>query len=71
MKAIMLGAIFFAAALAAVMPAGLDWGGDVLVFLRGALPVAAILIGLVALLIGIADLRDKAVARKESAEEKA
>jgi hypothetical protein len=69
MKAILLGLIFFAAAVLAMIPAGLGWWADVLVFLRGALPVIAILIGLIALFIGIADLRDKAAARKETPED--
>jgi hypothetical protein len=69
MKAIALGLIFLAAAVLAVIPAGLGWWSDVLIFLRGALPVLAVLIGLVALFIGIADLKDKAAAKKESPEE--
>ncbi|MDR2747510.1 MAG: hypothetical protein LBB77_08705 [Treponema sp.] len=71
MKAIVLGLIFLAAAVLAVSPAGLGWWADVLTFLRGALPVLAILIGLVALFIGIADLKDRAAARKESPEDAA
>jgi hypothetical protein len=69
MKAISLGLIFFAAAALAVIPAGLGWWADVTAFLRGALPVIAVFIGLIALFIGIADLRDKAAAKKESPEE--
>jgi hypothetical protein len=71
MKAIALGLIFLAAAVLMVIPAGLGWWADVLTFLRGALPVLAVLIGLVALFIGIADLKDRAAARKESSEETA
>jgi hypothetical protein len=71
MKALLLGLIFFAAAVIAVIPAGLGWWGDVLVFLRGALPVIAVLVGLIALFIGIADLKDRAAAKKEEAREKA
>jgi hypothetical protein len=71
MKAIALGLIFLAAAVLAVIPAGLGWWPDVLTFLQGALPVLAVLIGLVALFIGIADLKDKAAAKKESPEETA
>jgi type IV secretory pathway VirB2 component (pilin) len=71
MKAIVLGLIFLAAAVLAVIPPGLGWWADVLAFLRGALPVLAILIGMVALFIGIADIKDKAAAKKESPEEAA
>jgi ABC-type multidrug transport system permease subunit len=62
MKALLLGLIFFAAALFA----GFNWWGDVLIFLRGAAPVIALFIGIVALFIGVADIRDKAAARKET-----
>jgi hypothetical protein len=71
MKALLLGLIFFAAAIFAAIPAGLDWWGDVLAFLRGALPVIAFLIGLVALFIGIADLKDRAAAKKEESRQEA
>jgi hypothetical protein len=71
MKAIVLGLIFLAAAVLVVIPAGLGWWADVLIFLRGALPVLAVLIGLIALFIGIADLKDRAAAKKEASEETA
>jgi hypothetical protein len=67
MKALFLGLIFL---LAAVL-AGLSWWADVLAFLRGAAPVIAAFIGLIAVFIGIADIKDRAEARKEeSAAEK-
>ncbi|MDR1024113.1 MAG: hypothetical protein LBL56_00160 [Treponema sp.] len=65
MKALLLGLIF----LAGAGFAGFCWWGDVLVFLRGAVPVIALFIGLVAVFIGIADLKDKAAARKEEAKD--
>jgi hypothetical protein len=67
MKALILGILIIAAALCAALPAGLNWWGDVLSFLRGALPVIAVFIGLVAVFIGIADIRDRAQAKKEEA----
>ncbi|MDR0731514.1 MAG: hypothetical protein LBF63_07580 [Treponema sp.] len=67
MKALLLGLIFFAVAGFA----GFAWWGDVLIFLRGALPVIAFFIGLVALFIGAADLKDKAAAKKESGDAEA
>jgi ABC-type multidrug transport system permease subunit len=62
MKALLLGLIFFAAAFFT----GFIWWGDVLAFLRGAVPVIAFFIGLVALFVGAADLKDKAAAKKET-----
>jgi hypothetical protein len=69
MKALVIGIIFIAAAVFAVLP-GLGWWNDVLVFLRGGLPVIAVFIGILALFMGIADLKDQAEAKKESSGEK-
>ncbi|GBU29586.1 hypothetical protein R84B8_03159 [Treponema sp. R8-4-B8] len=73
MKSVILGLVIVAVAVFAVLPPdtlgfGLGWGNDVLAFLRGALPVIAILIGLIAIFIGIADMKDRAEAKKEEAE---
>ena len=70
MKALILGLVIIAAAVFAVLPGGLNWWGHVLVFLRGALPVIAVFIGLIAAFIGIADLKDRAEAKKEDPAEK-
>ncbi|GHV28454.1 hypothetical protein AGMMS4952_12130 [Spirochaetia bacterium] len=70
MKALILGLVIIAAAVCAVLPAGLNWRGDVLTFLRGALPVIAAFIGLIAAFIGIADIKDRAEAKKEAKNEK-
>jgi hypothetical protein len=70
MKAIIFGLLIVAAAVFAILPAnvigfGLGWGTNVLDFLKGGVPVIAILIGLIAVFIGIADIKDRAEARKE------
>jgi hypothetical protein len=75
MKAVIFGLIIIAAAVFAILPAeilglGLGWGDDVLAFLRGGLPVIAIMIGIIAVFIGIADVKDRAEAKKEEAEKK-
>ncbi|WP_461255389.1 hypothetical protein [Treponema sp. R80B11-R83G3] len=75
MKSVILGLVIVAAAVFAVLPPealgfGLGWGNDVLAFLRGGLPVIAVLIGLIAIFIGIADMKDRAEAKKEEAENK-
>jgi hypothetical protein len=70
MKALILGILILCAAVLAVLPAGLGWWKDVLVFLRGAVPVIAAFIGLIAVFIGIADIKDRAEAKREEAEEK-
>jgi hypothetical protein len=72
MKALILGiVILFAVAYSVLpIPTGLGWGRDVLVFLRGALPVIAAFIGLVALFIGVSDMKDQAELKKEQSSEK-
>jgi hypothetical protein len=69
MKALVLGIVILLAALIVVLPVGLGWWNDVVIFLRGGVPVLAALVGLVAVFIGIADIRDRAAAKKEEAEE--
>ena len=78
MKSLIIGIIILAAAVFTVLPPdgpgwGLGWGQDVLAFLRGGLPVIALLVGFIAVFIGIADMKDsaetKAEAKKEAAAE--
>ncbi|MCL2762453.1 MAG: hypothetical protein FWD36_04505 [Treponema sp.] len=74
MKSLIIGIIILAAAVFAALPSkicgfGLGWWEDVLIFLRGGLPVIATIIGLIAVFIGIADMKDRAEAKKEKAEE--
>lgn len=71
MKALILGFVIIVIAALSILPAGLGWGGDVLVFLRGALPVIAVLIGLLLVFIGIADIKDRIEARKEEKKDTA
>jgi hypothetical protein len=76
MKALIIGLVIIAAAVFAVLPPetagfGLGWGNDVLAFLRGGVPVIALLIGIIAVFIGVADMKDRAEAKKEEAETKA
>ena len=75
MKAVIIGLLIIAAAVFAILPSdvigfGLGWGDNVLAFLRGGLPVIAILIGLIAIFIGIADMKDIAEAKKDTQENK-
>jgi len=73
MKSLIIGIIILAAAVFAafskdIFGAGLGWWEDVLVFLRGGLPVFAVLVGIIAVFIGIADMKDRAEAKKEEAD---
>jgi hypothetical protein len=71
MKVFLVGIIVIAAAVFAVLPSGtgLGWWDDVLVFLRGSLPVIAVIIGLIAVFVGIADIKDRVDAKKEKPAE--
>jgi hypothetical protein len=71
MLALILGLIFILFAVYSVIPVswGLQWWQDVLQFLRGGIPIIAVLVGLIAVFIGIADIKDKIEAKKEEEEE--
>lgn len=69
MFALIVGILFIAFAIFSVLPAPLGWWTDVINFLKGSIPVLAVLIGLVAIFIGIADIKDRAEAKKEEEEE--
>jgi hypothetical protein len=69
MKALIIGVLIVCAALLSVLPLGLGWWEDVLVFIRGALPVIALFVGLIAIFIGIADIKDQAEAKKEKQDD--
>jgi len=66
MKTLILGLLFIAAAVLAILPAGLGWREDVLAFLRGALPVIFGLIGLIMLFAGTTVIKDRMDSRKEA-----
>jgi len=76
MKALIIGFVFIVAAVFAIIPKeilgfGLGWGENVLAFLKGGVPVLAILFGLIAIFIGIADMKDRAEAKKDAKIENA
>ena len=74
MVALIVGIVFVLFAVYSVLPLpgwGLNWWNDVLLFLRGGVPIIAILIGVIAVFIGIADIKDRIEAKREEAEEAA
>ncbi len=70
MVAIIVGLLFIAFAVFAIVPGPLNWWVDVLNFLKGSVPVIALFVGLIAVFIGIADIKDRIEAKKEEEEEK-
>lgn len=74
MGALIVGIVFVLFAVYAVLPASvsfalLNWWEHVKVVLAGGLPLLAVFIGLIAIMIGIADIKDKIEAKKEEEEE--
>lgn len=68
MISIIIGILFVAFTVFSVLPFGpLNWGAEVVLFLKGCLPVLAGFIGLICFLIGAADIKDKKAAKKEEA----
>lgn len=66
MKALIVGIILALFAVFAAMPLpGLGWWKEILFVLKGILPLLAVFVGLIAILVGIADLKDAREARKE------
>ena len=69
MVAVILGILFIAFTVFSVLPSmPLNWGPFVVDFLKGCLPVFSAFIGLIAILIGFADIKDKSEAKKEEQE---
>lgn len=69
MVALAVGVVLVLLSIVACLPGVLGWWNDVLAFLRGSIPVLALLIGAVAILIGVADIKDKREAEKEEKAE--
>ncbi|MFP4363363.1 MAG: hypothetical protein ACLFR1_05790 [Spirochaetia bacterium] len=69
--ALVVGLLFIGFAVFSVLPAGvgLGWWPLVSNFLVGGIPVIAVFVGLIALFIGIADIKDRMDAKKEEQEE--
>lgn len=71
MVALIFGIILIAFCVFACLPLGmgLNWGKDVIDFLKGCAPVLSAFIGLIAVFIGFADIKDKKEAKKQEKEE--
>ncbi|HBE46619.1 MAG: hypothetical protein RDU47_02340 [Spirochaetia bacterium] len=70
MTALLVGIGLIIISVLMVLPGVLGWWNDVLAFLRGAIPVFAVLIGALAVFIGIADIKDKIEEKKEEEKSK-
>jgi hypothetical protein len=70
MKPLVVGIVCIAFSVFAVLPVSWSpqWGPAVIEFLKGSIPVVVFLIGLLAIFVGIADIKDKNEAKKEERE---
>jgi len=68
MKAFLVGLIMICGGLYLGLPTewAFGWFEEVLAVLKGITPVALLGLGFLTLLLGVADIRDRAEARKES-----
>ena len=65
MIAVFIGIALIAFTVVAWLPGGLCWSREIVEFLKGATPVAAAVVGVVSILIGLADIKDRREAKKE------
>lgn len=70
MVALIVGLLLLAFTVIAAHPAVLGWGPEIVLFLKGFAPFFSAFVGLIALFIGIADMKDKSEAKKEEAASK-
>ncbi|MFI3258296.1 MAG: hypothetical protein R3Y36_08375 [Spirochaetales bacterium] len=67
MVSLIVGILFCGFTVIAALPSVLGWGPEILLFLKGFAPCFAGFVGIIAIFIGIADLKDKSEAKKEEA----
>ena len=70
MISIILGALFIGFTVFACLPMGpLNWGADIISFLKGFAPVVSVFLGIICFFIGAADIKDKREAKQEEASQ--
>ncbi|MBN1836119.1 MAG: hypothetical protein JW820_09740 [Spirochaetales bacterium] len=71
MIALLIGILLILFAVYSVLPFSwaLNWWSDVIQFLKGGIPLIAVLIGLISFFVGVADIKDKIESKKEEEEE--
>ena len=65
MLAMIIGLLLIAFTVFAALPGFIGWGAEIVAFLKGAAPVLSAFIGIIAIFIGIADIKDKREVKKE------
>ena len=70
MISIILGVLFIGFTVFACLPMGpLNWGADIISFLKGFAPVVSVFLGIICFFIGAADIKDKKEAKQEEASQ--
>ena len=70
MISIILGVLFIGFTVFACLPMGpLNWGADIISFLKGFAPVVSFFLGIICFFIGAADIKDKKEAKQEEASQ--
>jgi hypothetical protein len=70
MISIILGIIFIGFTVFACLPMGpLNWGAEIISFLKGFAPVISVFLGIICFFIGAADIKDKKEAKQEEASQ--
>ena len=71
MIALLIGILLILFAVYSVLPFtwSLNLWPDVIEFLKGGIPLVAVLIGLISFFVGVADIKDKIESKKEEEEE--
>lgn len=65
MMALIVGLILIGFTIFAGLPQGLGWYNEMLLFLKGGVPIFTALIGLISIFVGVADIRDRQDEKKE------
>ena len=72
MVALLIGLVLVVFAVYSLLPVSWSpgWWDEALEFLKGGIPILAVLIGLISFFVGIADIKDKIEAKREEEEER-
>ena len=65
MIALIIGVLFIGFSVFACLPQGFGWYPEMLLVLKGGIPILVALIGLISIFVGIADIRDRQEEKKE------
>jgi hypothetical protein len=65
MMALIVGLILIGFTIFAGLPQGLGWYNEMLLVLKGGVPIFTALIGLISIFVGVADIRDRQDEKKE------